>query len=395
MPLYSYRAIDPQGKKRSGIVEALSEGLAKQQLRAQGIMVSQLTMQTRSSSRQSLKGNSLLAFSLQLSQLLNAGVPLYESLQAIEEQARGEPYHRVILSLCEKIKGGSSLSQAMRTFPDSFDNLYCSLVAAGEAVGEIGPSLEKIAQLLRKQNQLKKQISNALIYPALLTGFAFVVVGVLLGFVIPSIEGIFEGQELNRFTRCIIALSHGFRSWAWLAIPLVVAAIAYGISRLRTEKGKLWWQKNVLRVPLLKTLVIQSAVIRFCRTLSTLQQGGLPMIDSLRIARAVMNNVLMAEEMEAAEKKIIEGNPLSAQLLASRYFPPLVGRMAAVGEEAGSTVAIMQKVADMVEEEWQKTVDRLMALFQPVLLLIMGGLIVIVLLAILLPLTDVSSFTLG
>ena len=393
MPLYNYETIDSSGKKRAGLIEAQTDKEAKEKLRSQGAMVKKLTLRTSISGKQNLKGDVLLAFTLQLSQLLNAGVPLYESLIALEEQYRGEACHRVILSLCEQIKAGQSLSQAMASFPDSFDKLYRAMVAAGESVGALDIVLDKLSQLLQKQTKLKKQIITAMIYPAILASFSLLIILMLLGFVVPSIEGIFADRQLNGFTEFVLGVSRAFRSYWWIILPLLVGAAAYVVCFIRSPQGKLWMERHMLKVPLIKTLIIQTCVARFCRTMATLQQGGLPIIDSLRISREVMRNVVLEEEIKKAETRIIEGSSLSAELMQSRYIPGMVSRMLAVGEESGNAITMFNKVADMYEGEIEKSLDRVMALAQPVILIVMGTVIGVVLLAILLPLTDVSSFT--
>lgn len=393
MPLYNYEAIDSSGKKRSGLIEAQNDKDAKEKLRSQGAMVKKLTLRTSISGKQNLKGDVLLAFTLQLSQLLNAGIPLYESLIALEEQYRSESCHRVILSLCEQIKAGQSLSQAMGNFPDSFDKLYRSMVSAGESVGALDIVLDKLSQLLQKQNKLKKQIITAMIYPAILASFSLLIILMLLGFVVPSIEGIFADRQLNGFTEFVLGVSRNFRNYWWIILPLLTGIIFYSIYFIRSAKGKLWMERHMLKVPLIKTLIIQTCIARFCRTMATLQQGGLPIIDSLRISREVMRNIVLEDEIKKAESKIIEGSSLSAELMQSRYIPGMVSRMLAVGEESGNAITMFNKVADMYEGEIEKSLDRVMALAQPVILIVMGTVIGVVLLAILLPLTDVSSFT--
>lgn len=395
MALYQYQYIDQKGKHRSGFIEALDEKEAKEKLREQGLFITKLSTKAQVASKQNLKGDQLISFTLQLSQLVNAGIPLYESLVAIEEQVRGESFHRIVLSLCEQVKTGISLSQAMGQYPGSFDRLYCSMIAAGEAVGELGPILDKLTQLLTKQMKLKKQLATALIYPAILGTFSVVVIGVLLGFVVPSLEGIFADRKLNGFTQMILSLSHLFRNYWWFYFPLFIAA-GLGLGwKLRSPEGKLWMERLTLKLPLLRTLVVQTAVARFCRTLATLLQGGLSMIEALRISRSVMRNVTLEKEMQAVEGKIVEGYSLSQQLARSKWMPKMVPRMLAVGEEAGTMVAMLGKVADIYEQEIEKSLDRVVSLAQPVILIVMGLVIGAVLLAILIPLTDVSSFTIG
>lgn len=267
------------------------------------------------------------------------------------------------------------------------------MITAGEHAGSLGPVLEKLSQLLAKQNKLKKQISTALVYPAVLAVFCLLVIGLLLGFVIPSMQGIFENRRLNGFTATVLGISEVLRAYWWIYLPATAVALGAFFYWVRSPKGKLWMEKNFLKVPLIRTLMVQTAVSRFCRTMGTLLQGGLPIIDSLRISRAVMRNVVLEQEVQAAENKIIEGSSLSQELMDSKYIPRMVSRMLAVGEESGTSIAMFNKIADIYEEDIEKTLDRLLALAQPVILIVMGTIIGIVLLAVLLPLTDISSFS--
>lgn len=393
MPLYSYTAIDTLGKKRTGLIEAQGEKEAKDKLRDQGVMVSSLSAKLKGSAKENLRGDNLVNFTKQLSQLISAGIPLYQALNALEEQYRLESFHRVILSLCEQIKAGNSLSQAMGSYPQSFNKLYCSLIAAGESAGALDIVLERLSTLLSKQIKLKRQIVTAMIYPLILATFSFLIIVMLMTFVVPSIEGIFEGRKLNGFTSSVLALSHIFRDYWWLYIPLIGGLVAYVVHFFRSPKGRLWMERNFLKVPLLKTLVVQTAVARFCRTMGTLQQGGVTIIEAMQISRDVMRNVVLEEEMKKAEGKIIEGSSLSAEIAKSKWIPPLVSRMLSVGEDSGTSTDMLNKIADSYEDELEKTLDRLMALAQPVILVFMGAIIGAVLMAILLPLTDVSSLS--
>jgi general secretion pathway protein F len=395
MPLYQYQAFSSGGKKRTGIIEAQGEREAKDKLREQGIMVSNLVLKTGISSRQNLKGDNLLTFTLQLSQLISAGVPLYEGLVAIEEQYRAEPFHRILISLCEQVKAGVPLSQAMSTYPESFDKLYCSMIRAGESVGALDTVLEKLNKLLSKQAKLRKQIVTAMIYPGVLALFSLLIIAMLLGFVVPSIEGIFEGRKLNGFTEFVLGVSRFARAYWLVYVPALIGIVIWLVFKIRSPSGRFWIQRNFLKVPLIKTLMIQTALARFCRTMGTLQAGGLPMIDSLRISREVMGNIVLEEEVQKAEDKIIEGSSLSQEFIRSKWIPPMVSRMLLVGEESGGTVVMLNKIADMYEDEIEKSLDRVMALAQPVILIFMGSIIGVVLMAILLPLTDISSLSGG
>lgn len=393
MPLYQYQALDLKGKRQKGLIEAQNERDAKEKLREQGVMVSNLQPKTAVSSRQNLKGENLLTFTMQLAQLLSAGIPLYESLIALEEQYRQESFHRIILSLSELVKAGTPLSAAMANYPDSFDKLYCSMISAGEAVGALDKVLEKLQHLIAKQQKLKKQMTNALIYPAILGTFSLLIIALLLGFVVPSIEGIFADRELNTFTEVVLSFSHFFRNYWWIYLPCLVGLGVFSYLKLKTPQAKKWIEKKLLHVPLVKTLLIQAAMARFCRTMATLQLGGMTMIDSLRASRGVLHNAVIEEVIKNAEVKIIEGSSLSAELGKSPLIPQLVSRMLAVGEDSGTTLTMLNKIADIYEDEVEKSLDRVMSLAQPVILIFMGTLIGLVLMAVLLPLTDIGSIT--
>jgi len=393
MPLYQYQALDKNGKKRAGLIEAQNDKDGKEKLRDQGLMVTRISIKSGGSARENLRGESLMTFTMQLSQLINAGIPLYQSLVALEEQYRNEPYHRILLSLCEQIKTGTPLSQAMASYPLSFNKLYCSMIAAGESAGALDIVLERLTHLLSKQMKLKRQITTAMIYPCILASFSFLIIIMLLGFVVPSIEGIFEGRNLNSFTKLVINTSHFFRDYWWVYIPIAAGLIGFLVYQARTPKWKIWRERNFLKIPLVRTLIIQASVARFCRTMGTMLQGGLPIINSLHISREVMRNVVLEEDIKRAESKIIEGSSLSHELSHSKWFPLMVSRMLAVGEESGTTTIMLNKIADMYEDELEKTLDQLMALAQPIILVFMGAIIGTVLMAILLPLTDVSSLS--
>jgi general secretion pathway protein F len=393
MPLFQYTALDPQGKRKKGFIEAQNEREAKDKLREMKMMLIALAPKATLSSKQNLKGDKLVAFTLQLSQLVGAGVPLYESLLAIEKQCRAERYHRIVLSLCDQIKSGSSLSHAMSQYPDSFNKLYRSMIHAGEASGALNIVLEKLSLLLTRQIKLRSDLITAMVYPSILAAFSLLMILMLLGFVVPSIEGIFADRKLNGFTQFVLSASHFFREYWWAYIPLVAGIVAFIVHRLQSAKGKLWLEGTLLRLPMLRTLVVQTAVARFSRTMGTLLFGGVPLIDALRISREVMGNHELEKEMQQAEKRIIEGSTLGTELTHAKWFPSMAAQMLAVGEESGASVPMFNKIADMYEQDLEKSLTRLVALAQPAILIFMGAIIGSILLAILLPLTDISSLT--
>jgi general secretion pathway protein F/type IV pilus assembly protein PilC len=395
MPVYRYQALDSKGARRNGVIEAMSPDEAKERLRSQDLMVTQINEKKGLASRENLRGEELVAFTLQLAQLINAGLPLYESIIAMEAQYRGEPCHRVVMSLGNQIKSGTPLSKAMGMYPQSFSRLYCAMVSAGEAVGALGDVLERLGELLSKQIALKNQISTAMIYPSILATFCLLIIAMLLGFVVPSIEGIFKGRELNAFTAAILSLSTFARGYWMYYIPGIIASITLIVWRLRSDAGKLWLQRTAIKLPYLRTLVIQASTARFCRTMGTLQQGGLPMIDSLRIARATIGNYVIEKVITDAEEAILSGSTLAKELSKSELIPSMASRMLLVGEEAGTSVVMMNRIAEMYEGELEQSLTRLISFAQPVILIVMGGIIGMVMVAILLPIANVASVARG
>ena len=392
MPVYHYQALEG-GKKRKGFIEAASLEDAKQKLREQNILITSLTTTSTLSKKQNLSSIQLLSFTTMLNQLVSANIPLYESLVAVEEQMRGEPYHRVILSLTEQVKAGSRLSEAMKSFPMSFNKLYTSMIGAGEAAGALKTVLMRLAQFLEKQAKLKKQIANALIYPAILACFALSVIILLMGFVIPSIEGIFEGRTLNAYTEFVLSVSRFLRTYWWILLIGIVGLGTWVYYALKKPAVKAWLERQLMRLPVIRNFIIDAALVRFARTLSTLQEGGLPLIEALSLSKEVMQNAPMQEDVQKAEKKILEGGNLSFELKKSRFIPSMAARMIAVGEETGHLSEMFRKIADMYEDSLEKTIERVMSLVQPAILIVMGVIIGLVLLAILLPMTDISALS--
>ncbi len=391
--VFHYYYLTSKGKKKSALIDAETLSEAKEKLRAQNIFVISLKQQKYLNKEKEGSNRQLPTLITQLAQLLIAGIPLYESLLALQEQYKEERLHSVLTGLAEQIKEGASLSEAMEQYPSLFTRLYIALVAAGESIGALDVTLNKLSFLLSNQSKLKKQLTTALIYPSLLFAFSGIVVLLLLLFVIPSMEMLFEDRMVNRFTYMVIGVSRFLRTQWMFYLPtfslLIGGLIFYG----REKKKALL--TALLYIPILGTLMTQLILARFTRTLGTLLQGGVPIIQAMQISRNVMHHPLFEETVEEAEKRMIEGSFLSTELKKSKWIPSLVPRMLAIGEEAGTLGPMLGKIADLYEEEVDKTLTRLMALVQPVVLIVMGGIVGIIMLAVLLPLTDATSFMSG
>lgn len=390
MAIYRYKALAAHGKSIYGVIDADNERDARNKLRVQGLMITEVFHKKKSSSRYDISGDQLVGFASQLAQMLEADVPLYDALKVLEEQHRGEKYHRILLSLCDNIKAGMSLSQAMAFFPKSFDNLFCGVVAAGEASGSLPLAFKKLSDLLTRKAKVKKQLITATIYPSVVLSFAMITLTVLLTFVVPSIEMVFEGRDVNPFTSFIIAVSHHLCSFWPFYLTSLLWLVGMFVVVFKSPVTKKWVDNIILRIPFFKSIVVNSSIARFASTMATTQQGGMTIIDALRVARHVVGNTVIKEELSKAEIKIVEGSALSKELKHSCWVPPLVSRMLAVGEESGNTVVIFEKIAFMYEEELEKQLARVAALITPVILIFTGLVVGMVMLAVLLPLTDIN-----
>lgn len=394
MTTFCYRAITQHGKKVKGAVEALHLEEAKAQLKEQKLIPTFLSEKKLifQSKQQRLKGEALITFTSQLSNLLTAGMPLYESLLSIAEESKKEAFHPILLNLTEQIKTGASLSEAMKSYPSSFNTLYRSMIQGGETTGALDQTLEKLCSLLERQNRLKKQLITALIYPLVLCTFSFALIFLLFTFVIPSLETLFVDRNVNRFTQLVIQTSH-FLTKKWPIYLPFLAIVGYGGFYLfKKERVRLKWHYLLLKLPLVKTIIIQKEVARFTRAMGTMLAGGVSIIDAMQISRGVMSSPLLQDELKKGELRIVEGSLLSRELKKSEWFPPLVARMLSIGEEGGKMGDMLCKIATLYEDELEKSLTRLTTLAQPVVLIIMGGVVGIIMMAVLLPLTDVTAF---
>lgn len=391
MGVYCYTAVPKKGQSRRGVIDADSFPAAKEKLRQQGVLVTRLWVKAERHSREALRGENRMTFTSQLAQLITSGMPVFESLVALEEQNRGESHHRVIQNLCDQIQGGASLSAAMAKHPSSFNSLYCAMVAAGEASGSLGTALKRLAELLVRQLRMRKQLVSALTYPAIVATFCILVVYLLLTFAIPSMAALFGEGQMNAFTASVLAVS-AFLSAYWpLYLPLLASLVIGTVMFFRTDRGLRLWKTLLIRIPIVGSVATRAALARFCRSLATLQEGGLTLIDSLRLARAVMLNPVLESGMLEAEARMVEGSSLSVQLGRQPFVPRLMSRMVAVGEESGNLSSMLLQVADLYEGDVERTLNRLTSLIQPAVLLIMGTIVGLIMLAVLLPLTDVSA----
>ncbi len=392
MALFRYEAIDSKGKKTTGVLDAESLADAKQKLVKQAIFLTRILPLQSQSSKSLLNRAEVLNFTRELSRLLKAGLPLYESLSAMEEKYRGQKAQRLLLDLCEQVKAGYSFSTALSRHAKTFDLLYTAMIDNAEKTGRLGPTLDELATLLAKQQTIRKQLVSALLYPSLLFSFCLFVLATLLFYVIPSLEELFDGRTLHPFTQIVFGLSH-FACRSKMLLSVVVLGIGGGcigiyLSNRWKEAMFQWFSK----LPWIGPLLSKVALVRFCRAAATLLEGGVPIVTAFAQARVTMRHPMLEAVVEKAEQTIAEGEPIHAAFKGHRSIPPLVPRMLGIAEEAGNLPSMLQQIADIYEEDMERTLSHFATVAQPALLLLLGAIVGFVLLSVLLPLTDVSSF---
>ncbi len=406
MPVYAYKGVTSAGKSTRGFVDAESARAARQRLRRDGIHLTDLQEGARPGARAlarpsfslslpSLRRIAPLDLALatrQLSTLVGAGIPLVESLGALTEQIESARLKGVMGRVRDRVNEGASLAEALAQ-AGPFSELYVGMVRAGEASGALEQVLARLADYLESQVRLRNKVTSILIYPVFMMLVALGVVFVLVTVVLPQITELLAtlNQPLPIYTRAIIALSRVARDgwWAFLAAGVALGVLAR--AALRTERGRIAWDRFKLSLPVVGRTVRLLAISRFTRTLSTLLAGGMPIVRALDIGKHVANNVVLGRAVDAAAESLTEGSSLARPLRASGQFPPIVVHMVEVGERSGDLEGMLSKVADTYEEQVETTVTRLTALLEPLLILIMVGIVVAIIAATLVPLLQITS----
>lgn len=406
MPVFSYKGVSEAGKAIRGFVDAENDRSARAKLRRDGVFLTDLSVTTGSEARRSdaparrfsfdmlrrVGGTDLAIATRQLATLIGAGIPLVEALGALTEQVESPRLKGAISQIRERVNEGASLADAL-SMTSLFGDLYVSMVRAGEAGGALEQVLERLADYLESEVRTRNKVVSIMIYPAIMFAVAIGVVVVLVTVVLPQITQLLD--SLNRplpiYTVAIIGLSNLLRDYWWvLGLFAAVAVVAFRAT-VRTERGRTAVDGVKLRLPVFGKVVRQLALARFTRTLSTLLAGGIPIVRALDISKHVANNTVLGGAVDKAREAITEGASIAAPLRRSGYFPPLVTHMVEVGERSGELEAMLAKVADTYDEQVENSVSRMTALLEPVLILIMVGLVLGIILATLVPLLEITS----
>lgn len=401
MAAFEYSALDARGKQVKGLIEGDTPRHARQLLRDRGLSPLQIAEVAENRAAQpgllrrggGLSTTELSLFTRQLATLSRSGLPLDEALTAVSEQSESKRVKRIALGVRAGVVEGQTLADSLNQFPNAFPAMFRATVEAGEHSGKLDGILERLADYVERRQALQNKILLAVVYPAILTVAAVSAVILLLTYVVPQVVGIFQdiNAELPALTRGLIALSDFLAAWGPYLAVLLVAGLVVFVQMMRGEAFRRRVHRLQLRLPLVGRLTRGANTGRFTRTLGILFGSGVPILDAMRIGTQVVNNLPMREAIEEATAKVREGASLSKSLSASGLFPPIAMHLIASGESSGRLDDMLDRAAENQEREVETLVSALMSIFEPVLILVMGGAVLVIVLAILLPIFDLNQ----
>jgi type IV pilus assembly protein PilC len=386
MPNYSWKGRTRAGKTQEGVLVADSKDAVIATLRKQQILVTAVTEKGKEFALPKPGGGvsmkELAVFTRQFSVMIDAGLPLVQCLEILGSQQQNRTFQKVLFEVRQDVESGSTLADALRRHPKVFDELYCNMVAAGEAGGILDTILQRLAVYIEKIVKLRSAVRSAMVYPAAVITIAVGVVWVILWRVIPTFATLFEslGSELPLPTRITIALSNLVGRWWWVVF-LGIGLAGFSLNRYyKTEQGRRAVDRFLLRVPVLGVVLKKIAVARFCRTLGTLVSSGVPILEALEITARTSGNAVVEDAILATRKSIEEGKTIAEPLKATDVFPPMVVQMVAVGEHTGALETMLNKVADFYEDEVDEATKNLLTLLEPIMIgflgVVIGGIVV-------------------
>ncbi|HEY7456274.1 MAG TPA: type II secretion system F family protein [Solirubrobacterales bacterium] len=399
---FAFRAMDVAGAATAGEVEAESKAQVSEQLRQRGLIVLDVSEKKAPFKIEQLwqtwKGvdmRELAIFSRQFATLVASGMPMLRTLHTLEEQTQDERIKEAAAGVRADIEAGSTLEQAMERHPEVFDRLYRAMVRSGEESGRLEDALDRVAFQVEKSDALRRQVKSALMYPALIFGFAMVVLVAVVAFVIPVFVGIFEeiaeenpGEkaELPIPTQICVTASDAITGYWFILIPGLVASFVLFFRWKRTRRGKEAWERFTLRLPMKIGDVIQKvALARWSRTFSGSVSAGVPMLQAIKLTGETAGNVVLEQAMEDVYASAKRGGSLAAPIERHEIFPPMVGHMVAVGEETGQLEHMLTKIADFYETEVDAKVKALTSLIEPIMIVFVGGVVGFIVIAMYLP----------
>ncbi|MGH7962729.1 MAG: type II secretion system inner membrane protein GspF [Candidatus Binatia bacterium] len=406
MPIYAYKGLTTQGREVTGVIDADSPKGARLSLRRTGIFPTAINEEQSARTIDPTKAPSGLAgvfervsardlalLTRQFATLARAGLPLVECLGTLIEQTERVALKRVLAHVRQQVREGRSLADAFQAHPRVFSAIYVNMVRAGEESGTLDTVLARLADYSEGQARLLRTLQSALTYPLFMVVVASAILVFLLAYVVPQVTRLFSetGQTLPLATRILIGFSSFLADFWWLVAVLCAGGVLLAARLLRTAKGRVWRDRLLLRLPWVGRLLQRVNVARFARTLSTLLASGVPLLTALGIVTHLVSNSLMRQALEEARASVQEGESLAAPLRRSGLFPALLIQMIAVGERSGEMEDMLRYAAEAYDEEVTNSLSRLTALLEPLTILVMGGVVLFIVLAILLPIFELNQ----
>lgn len=403
MQEFLYKATDVRGRSVEAKIKAVSAEAAVRDLRRVNYTVTKITpvvslqgnitSVTKKIFEKSVNAYALAIFTRQLATLFNAGIPVIRSLNGLSTGGQDKKLGVIAEDLVSKIESGHSMSQAMAEHPEAFSSLYLSMIRAGELSGAMDEMLGRLATLLEREFELRKKVNSAVAYPFIILAVSMMVVIFVVTVVFPTFVSLFEGLnlELPFMTRIMISITNAAQE-PMIMIPLVLAlivAVFLFVRWIRSEVGSRQWGWILLHLPLVGPVVRKVAITRFCRTMGTMLDCGIPMLHAMKIAGESAGNPVIGDNILSMREEVSSGESMSALMALSDYYPPMLSQMCKVGEETGATSVMLNKLADFYEDDVTYSLDSFTSLIEPVLLFVMGCLVVCVLLAVFQPIYQV------
>ena len=401
MPAYAYTALDALGKKHSGTLEGDSPRQIRAKLREQNLHP--LAVEDVKETRRSLwnfdplsrpiQSQELALLTRQLATLVKAGLPLDEALFAVSQQSESRRVSDVIAGVRSKVLEGRSLAQGLGQFPKSFPELYRATVSAGEQAGKLDTVLERLADYTEQRQALQNTVLQAILYPVLLTVVCVLIVSMLLGFVVPQMVSVFQASKhtLPLLTRLLLATSHFVQHDGFYVLILAGVFALWYRRRLRDEAALMRLHRRLWRLPLVGKIIRGVNAARFARTLAILTSASVPVLEALRIAGSVITHRPMRQAVLEATERVREGAPIAKSLGARGLFPPMLVHMIASGEASGELESMLERAASSKEREMNAIIQTTMGILGPALILVMGGLVLGIVLALLLPIFELNQ----
>jgi type IV pilus assembly protein PilC len=399
MAIYIWEAETRTGEVRKGEIEAVNESAVRGQLRRQGLKPVRVKAKPKDILesipifRGKVKAKSVVIFARQFSTMISAGLPLIQCLEILATQEDNKTFKKVIKSIKDDIEGGATLTDALKKHPKVFDELFINMVAAGEAGGILDTILNRLAAYMEKMMKLKSRIKGAMVYPATIVLISFGVIALLLIKVVPVFQKLFSGmgKALPLPTQMLISLSEFVsNSFIYIIASIVIGVVVF-IRYYRTEVGRMTIDRFVLRAPIFGPLMRKVAISKFTRTLSTMMNSGVPILDGLEIVSKTAGNKVVEKALMETRKNIREGKTIAEPLQETKIFPPMVVQMIAVGEATGALDSMLAKIADFYDDEVDAAVSAMTSLLEPIMMVFLGGVVGGMIVAMYLPIFQIAS----